>query len=115
MKIFLVCSTSKSWMNTGYGHSLLAGNADRLLVSFVEFSKDPKQQLAVTTMADSYNPAKMVPPPPGTTGGWEFERREAAQRLDHGTAFGTLMESQGTDAMLTDDPQPAKRERTKPV
>lgn len=115
MKIYLVVGASVSWRNSGYMHAVLNGNADRLLVSFVEFSKDPKQQLAVTTMADSYNPAKMVPPPPGTTGGWEFERREAAQRLDHGTAFGALMESQGTDAMLTDDPQPAKRERTKPI
>lgn len=115
MKIFLVCSTSKSWLSTGYGASLLAGNADRLLVSFVEFSKNPKQEIDCSSMPRNYNPAKMVPPPPGTTGGWELERREAAQRLDHGTAFGALMESQGTDAMLTDDPQPAKRERTKPT
>lgn len=56
MKIFLVCSTGKSWMSTGYGHSLLAGDADRLLVSFVEFSKDPAQQLAVKTMQFPYAP-----------------------------------------------------------
>lgn len=58
MKIYSVCSTSKSWMNTGYGHSLLAADVSRLLVSFVEFSKDPNQQLAVTTMSDTYQPKK---------------------------------------------------------
>lgn len=43
-------------MNTGYGHSLLAGEVAQLLVSFVEFAKDPSQQLAVTTMSPSYQP-----------------------------------------------------------
>lgn len=43
-------------MNTGYGHALLAANAADLLVSFEEFSKKPDQQLAVTTMAPSYDP-----------------------------------------------------------
>lgn len=62
MKIFMVCSTSKSWMNTGYGHSLLAANADELLVSFEEFSKNPGQQLRVTTMAPSYSPAREPQP-----------------------------------------------------
>jgi hypothetical protein len=56
VKIFMVCSTSKSWMNTGYGHSLLAAGTPDLLVSFEEFSKKPDQQLAVTTMAATYEP-----------------------------------------------------------
>lgn len=56
MKIFLVASTAKSWMNTGYGHSLLQAEHPALLVSFVEFTKDPDQKLAVTTMADEYIP-----------------------------------------------------------
>lgn len=45
MKIYLVSSTNKSWMNGGYGHALLAGEKSELLVSFVEFAKDPKQSL----------------------------------------------------------------------
>jgi hypothetical protein len=56
MRIYLVCSTAKSWMNTGYGHSLLAGDQERLLVSFAEFVEKPEQQLAVTTMAPTYEP-----------------------------------------------------------
>lgn len=43
-------------MNTGYGHSLLAAEACDLLVSFVEFTEKPGQQLAVTTMAATYDP-----------------------------------------------------------
>lgn len=58
MKIFMVASTSRSWMNTGYGHSLLAAGAVDLLVSFEEFSKKPDQQLAVTTMSFPYEPKK---------------------------------------------------------
>jgi hypothetical protein len=56
VKIFLVCSTSPSWMNGGYGHSLLAGDAARVLVSFVEFSKKPDQQLKVESMTFPYVP-----------------------------------------------------------
>lgn len=55
MKIFLVCSTAKTWMNTGYGAGLLAGEG-QLLVSFVEFMKNPEQPLAVTTMQVPYKP-----------------------------------------------------------
>jgi len=76
MKIFLVCSTSKSWMNTGYGHSLLVGDASKLLVSFVEFSKDPNQQLEVTTMTLPY-----VPAPP----------KSKAAADDLGKAFGPMI------------------------
>lgn len=87
MKIFLVCSTSKSWMNTGYGHSLLVGDADRLLVSFVEFSKDPNQQLEVTTMTLPYvipGDTKDTPSKPG---------RDSKQiaRVDHGTAMHSMI------------------------
>lgn len=62
MKIFMVASTNKSWMNTGYGHSLLAADARDLLVSFEEFSKKPDQRLAVTTMAASYDPKSAAEP-----------------------------------------------------
>lgn len=62
MKIYMVCSTSRSWMNTGYGHSLLAAGAVDLLQSFEEFSKNPNQQLRVTTMADHYVIADDKPP-----------------------------------------------------
>lgn len=47
MKIYAVCSTSNSWMNTGYGAALLQADVADLLVSFEEFSKDPRQKLAV--------------------------------------------------------------------
>lgn len=89
MKIYLVCSTSKSWMNTGYGHSLLAGEMPRLLVSFVEFSKDPGQQVAVTTMADKYVMPVSTPDTPERPG------LDAAQtaRIDHGTGFRAMLES----------------------
>ena len=50
MKIFLVCSTADNWMKGGYGVSLLAGGADRLLVSFVEFIKKPDQRFIVPEM-----------------------------------------------------------------
>ncbi len=46
-------------MNTGYGHALLVGDASMLLQSFVEFTKDPNQQLEVTTMTLPYVP---IPP-----------------------------------------------------
>lgn len=55
-RIFMVASTAKAWMDTGYGHSLLAAEARDLLVSFEEFSKKPTQQLAVRTMALTYTP-----------------------------------------------------------
>jgi len=58
MRIFLVCSTAKNWMATGYGASLLAGDANRLLVSFVEFTKNPDQQLAVSGMPNPYVPSQ---------------------------------------------------------
>jgi hypothetical protein len=89
MKIYLVCSTSKSWMNTGYGHSLLAGEMPRLLVSFVEFSKDPGQQVAVTTMSPSYQMPASTPDTPTKPG---IDARQVA-RLDHGTAFGKLLDN----------------------
>ena len=57
MKIYLVASTVESWMNTGYGHGLLSGSMSSLLVSFTEFTKNPKQTLEVTTMAPTYSPA----------------------------------------------------------
>lgn len=56
IKIYLVASTSKSWMNTGYGHGLCAAGGANLLVSFEEFSKNPSQKLAVTTMQFPYDP-----------------------------------------------------------
>jgi hypothetical protein len=58
MKIYLVCSTAKNWMATGYGGALVHGDADRLLVSFVEFVKNPAQQLAVTDMPSPYVPSQ---------------------------------------------------------
>lgn len=58
MRIYLVASTSKSWMNTGYGHGLLAGDQKKLLVSYAEFQQKPDQQLAVTTMTFPYEPKK---------------------------------------------------------
>lgn len=58
MQIYLVASTASSWMNTGYGASLLAGDAEKLLVSFVEFSSKPDQNLAVTTMRLPYDPQR---------------------------------------------------------
>lgn len=64
MKIFLVCSTSKSWMNTGYGHALLAGDRSEVLVSFVEFSKNPDQQLEVTSQTFPYVPSDKQPKEP---------------------------------------------------
>lgn len=60
MKIYLVASTTPSWMNTGYGHSLLAGDHPSLLVSFVEHMNNPNQQLKVTTMAETYQPSKIM-------------------------------------------------------
>lgn len=45
MKIYAVVSTSPSWMNGGYGVSLLAAEHRDLLVPFEEFSKRPSQQL----------------------------------------------------------------------
>jgi hypothetical protein len=72
MRIFMVASTSPSWMNTGYGHSLLAAGASELLVSFEEFSKKPGQQLAVRTMSFPYDPNKVKEEPredlPGRAG-----------------------------------------------
>lgn len=56
MKIYMVASTSRSWMNTGYGHSLCTAGMPDLLVSFEEFSKKPGQELAVTTMTFPYVP-----------------------------------------------------------
>lgn len=37
--------TKPAWMASGYGGSLLTAEGDRVLVSFVEFSKNPRQQL----------------------------------------------------------------------
>jgi hypothetical protein len=88
MKIYLVCSTSKSWMNTGYGHSLLAGEMPKLLVSFVEFSKDPSQQVAVRTMSPTYAMPASTPDTPKKPG---IDAKQVA-RIDHGTAFRILFE-----------------------
>lgn len=56
MRIYLVCSTADNWMKGGYGASLLAGEASRLLVSFVEFAKDPRQRFIVDEMPKVYQP-----------------------------------------------------------
>lgn len=88
MKIYLVCSTANSWMNTGYGHSLLQGEMPRLLVSFVEFTKNPDQQLKVTTMNEAYmfpRATKDTPTKPGND-------PSTKERWDHGTAFRHMVE-----------------------
>lgn len=56
MKIYMVTGASESWRNSGYMHAVLKAEHPALLVSFVEFTKDPDQKLAVTTMADEYIP-----------------------------------------------------------
>jgi hypothetical protein len=62
VKIYMVASAVPSWMRTGYGHSLLAGEASDLLISFEEF-KRPGVSLPVTSevMGSSYNPSKADP------------------------------------------------------
>lgn len=75
-------------MSTGYGHSLLAGEMPRLLVSFVEFSKDPGQQVAVTTMADKYVMPASTPDTPTRLG----VDAATVARIDHGTAFRAMLE-----------------------
>lgn len=58
MRIFLVCSTADNWMTGGYGSSLLAAGHPKLLVSFVEFMKNPNQRFIVDEMprAGEYQP-----------------------------------------------------------
>ena len=56
MKIYLVCSTADNWIRGGYGASLIAAKADRTLVSFVEFLKNPKQTFVVDGVPDPYVP-----------------------------------------------------------
>lgn len=58
MKIYAVVSTSPSWMNGGYGVSLLAAEHVDLLVPFEEFSKKPNQQVRPEGMP---TPATYVP------------------------------------------------------
>lgn len=64
MKIYIVASTAISWMNTGFGHSLLHADANELLVSFAEFSTKPDQQLAITSMKFPYEPKADQTDPP---------------------------------------------------
>lgn len=54
MHVFLVAGGTPSWRNSGWGHALTAGDSERVLVSFVEFSKDRRASIAVT-------PGDMVP------------------------------------------------------
>ena len=64
MKIYLVASTMPSWMNTGYGHSLLAADTPDLLVSFAEYIKDGNDKgLLVKTMTPTYEPKAKEPKP----------------------------------------------------
>lgn len=63
MKIFLVCSTADNWQKGGYGVSLLAAGHPKLLVSFVEFMKNPKQRFIVPEMPSpsEYKPNLVKP------------------------------------------------------
>jgi len=62
MKIYLVCSTNKSWMTGGYGQSLLAGDWPHLLVSFVEFVNDPRQRFDGHATGGPYIPNVVLEP-----------------------------------------------------
>lgn len=52
----MVASPVPSWMRTGYGHSLLAADAPRLLISFEEFAKRPETSLPIADMGSTYTP-----------------------------------------------------------
>jgi len=56
MKIFLVVGAADSWHATGYGHALLEGNSQRVLVSFVEYVKNPAQSMALKSPQGPYAP-----------------------------------------------------------
>lgn len=56
MRIFLVAGADQTWHNTGYGASLLAGDANRILVSFVEYIKNPDLRMALKAPEGPYQP-----------------------------------------------------------
>lgn len=57
MKIFLVVGAADSWHATGYGHAILVGDADRVLVSFVEYVKNPGQSMRLPSPTAPYKPS----------------------------------------------------------
>lgn len=63
MNIYLVVSTAESWLQTGYGASIQDGQMPRLLVSFVEFAKNPQQELRGPVLTEPYKPKLKEPKP----------------------------------------------------
>lgn len=63
MHVILVAGGTPSWMNSGWGQALKDGEAKRLLVSFVEYSKDGRASMAVTGMDAKYEPKAAEPKP----------------------------------------------------
>lgn len=59
-KIYLGAQPAQAWMDSGYGHGLLAAGATDVLVSFEEFSGNSNLQFNWPT--SRWTP----PPPPGT-------------------------------------------------
>lgn len=56
MKVFLVVGASDSWHASGYGRAILQGDAERVLVSFVEYVKNPQQSMRLPSPQAPYQP-----------------------------------------------------------
>jgi hypothetical protein len=56
VKVFLVVGAAPSWHASGWGAAVRAADADRVLVSFVEYVKSQRQEMAISVPPGPYQP-----------------------------------------------------------
>jgi hypothetical protein len=61
MKVFPVAGGAPSWWKSGWGQSLISADAERALVSFVEYSKDGRHDMQLTGISTDYEPPAAEP------------------------------------------------------